>query len=129
MASTLKGLGLIQQDVLYSLPHHVYFYSIDAGWFFRSGIFLYCTAGHQGQYFPKLTKQLSGDIIKIIIQRRFVLPLIAMILGFIGYIVVQLNIKVNISEEVREHYELPADDLIRLSLEEIDVIDFARFGS
>lgn len=35
--------------------------------------------------FPALTKQLSSDILKLIINRLFVLSLIAMVLGFIGY--------------------------------------------
>lgn len=37
--------------------------------------------------FPSLTKSGSADIIKLIINRLFVLALIAMILGFSGYIV------------------------------------------
>lgn len=93
--------------------------------FFAAAFFFIVRQIIKANIFPKLTKQLSGDIIKIIIERLFVLALIAMILGFVGYIVVQLNIKVNISEEVREHYELPADDLVRLSLEDIDAIDLA----
>jgi hypothetical protein len=36
--------------------------------------------------FPVLTKQLSTDIFKLIINRFFVLSLVAMILGFIGFL-------------------------------------------
>jgi len=37
--------------------------------------------------FPKLTKQLSSQIIKIIIDRLFILSLVTIILGFIGYVI------------------------------------------
>jgi hypothetical protein len=37
--------------------------------------------------FPELTKALSGDIIKLIIERLFVLSLIAMVLGFVGFVI------------------------------------------
>src|SRR5881275_414846 len=36
--------------------------------------------------FPELNKAVGGDILKLIIERLFILALIAMILGFIGYI-------------------------------------------
>jgi len=36
--------------------------------------------------FPKLTKSLSSEIIQSIIHKLFILSLVAMILGFIGYI-------------------------------------------
>jgi len=44
--------------------------------------------------FPILTKQLSSKIIIIVINRLFILSLIAMILGFIGYIlpmIIEIN--------------------------------------
>lgn len=37
--------------------------------------------------FPKLTQQLSGDIIKLIINRFFKLSLVALILGFVGFLI------------------------------------------
>ena len=37
--------------------------------------------------FPELTRQLSGDIIRLLIQRLFWLALIAMILGFVGFVI------------------------------------------
>ena len=36
--------------------------------------------------FPKLTKQLSADIIKLMIERLFALTLVAIVLGFAGFI-------------------------------------------
>ncbi len=39
------------------------------------------------QIFPSLTKQLSADIIKLIIERLFTLSLIALVLGFAGFVV------------------------------------------
>ncbi len=40
--------------------------------------------------YPRLTKELSSDIFKHIIDKLFILSLIAMLLGFIGYSVSQL---------------------------------------
>lgn len=37
--------------------------------------------------FPALTRSASADVIKIIIDRLFVLALVAMVLGFAGYII------------------------------------------
>jgi hypothetical protein len=37
--------------------------------------------------FPQLTRAVGGDVLKLIIGRLFILALIAMILGFAGYIV------------------------------------------
>jgi phosphotransferase system HPr-like phosphotransfer protein len=36
--------------------------------------------------FPQLTRAVGGDIIKLVIERLFILALIAMVLGFAGYI-------------------------------------------
>lgn len=36
--------------------------------------------------FPELTRAVGGDILKLIIERLFLLALIAMILGFIGFV-------------------------------------------
>jgi hypothetical protein len=36
--------------------------------------------------FPSLTRAVGGDLLKLIIQRLFILALVAMILGFIGFI-------------------------------------------
>lgn len=40
--------------------------------------------------FPKLNAAIGADILKLIIERLFVLALIAMILGFVAYLVVKL---------------------------------------
>jgi len=40
--------------------------------------------------FPTLTRQLSGDIIKLIIDRLFILSLVAMVLGFVGFVVTRM---------------------------------------
>jgi hypothetical protein len=45
--------------------------------------------------FPTLTKQLSGDIIKLIIDRMFVLSLVAMVLGFAGFVVTHSAARTN----------------------------------
>jgi hypothetical protein len=37
--------------------------------------------------FPKLTRSVGGDLLKLIVERLFILALIAMVLGFAGYIV------------------------------------------
>ena len=74
--------------------------------------------------FPQLTKQLTGDIIKIIIERLFILALIAMILGFIGYIFGMISPKQEISHKIKDHYELPSNDLIKLNLQDISAVDF-----
>lgn len=37
--------------------------------------------------FPKLTKSLGAGILKLIIERLFVLALVAMVLGFAGYVI------------------------------------------
>src|SRR6266851_924443 len=36
--------------------------------------------------FPKLTRQLSAEIVRLIINKLFILALIALILGFIGFV-------------------------------------------
>lgn len=73
--------------------------------------------------FPQLTRQLSGDIVKIIIQRLFVLAMLAMVFGFLGYMVPIVNPYRGISDDVKEHYELPAPDLIQLVLEDISAVN------
>ncbi len=40
--------------------------------------------------FPRLTAAIGADLLKLIIDRLFVLALVAMVLGFIGYVVPQL---------------------------------------
>ncbi len=93
--------------------------------FFAAAFFFIARQVIKANIFPQLTKQLSGDIIKLIIHRLFILALIAMILGFTGYVIGQFNPVKNVSTEVKEHYAEPADDLIRLSLNEISAINFA----
>jgi len=41
--------------------------------------------------FPKLTAQLSSDVLKLIIVCLFVLSLVAMLLGFCGFVLVQFR--------------------------------------
>jgi len=41
--------------------------------------------------FPTLNRQLSSDIIKLIIERLFILALIALVLGFAGFVLTVLN--------------------------------------
>lgn len=41
--------------------------------------------------FPALTQDHSGEIIKLIVDRLFVLSLVAMILGFVGFTIVRLG--------------------------------------
>jgi len=36
--------------------------------------------------FPVLTKQISGDLLKLIIDRLFILSLVAVVLGFAGFV-------------------------------------------
>jgi len=93
--------------------------------FFAAAFFFIARQVIKANIFPQLTKQLSGDIIKLIIHRLFVLALIAMILGFAGYVIGQFNPLKNVSPEVKEHYAEPADNLIKLSLNEISAINFA----
>src|SRR5260370_15414323 len=40
--------------------------------------------------FPTLTRQLSGDILRLIIVRLFLLSLVAMVLGFAAFVVTLL---------------------------------------
>jgi hypothetical protein len=93
--------------------------------FFAAAFFFIARQVIKANIFPQLTKQLSGDIIKLIIHRLFILALIAMILGFTGYVIGQFNPMKNVSTEVKEHYAEPSDDLIKLILSEISAINFA----
>jgi hypothetical protein len=91
--------------------------------FFAAAFFFIARQIINANIFPKLTKQLSSDIIKIIIQRLFVLALIAMILGFLAYIFGQLKSVSPPSETMKEYYEWPSDDLLSLYLQDINAID------
>jgi len=57
------------------------------GGFFAAIFFFLIKQIIEKNIFPTLTKALSSDIIKLIIHYVFFLSLIAMILGFIGYII------------------------------------------
>ena len=46
-----------------------------------------------------------------------------MILGFVGYLYAQYNTTPKVSQEIKDHYEMPADDLLKLSLEDISAVD------
>jgi hypothetical protein len=93
--------------------------------FFAAAFFFVARQIIKANIFPKLSRQLSGDIIKIIIERLFILALVAMIFGFIGYIIGEINPKKEVSEKVKEYYASPSSDLIKLSLEDITAVDFA----
>lgn len=93
--------------------------------FFAAAFFFITRQIVKANIFPQLTKQLSGEIIKIIIERLFMLALIAMILGFIGYVVGQLKPNQQVSEKTKDHYETPSEDLIKLNLVDITAVDFA----
>lgn len=58
--------------------------------FFATAFFLIVRAIIAKNIFPTLTKQLSGDIIKQIIDRFFILSLVAMVLGFVGFVVTRM---------------------------------------
>lgn len=73
--------------------------------------------------FPQLTRQLSGDIIKIIIERLFILSLIAMILGFIGFIYEKSRSQPVVNDQSKKHYEIPVPGIIKLNLVDITAID------
>lgn len=53
--------------------------------------------------FPKLTKKAGADLLKIIIDRLFILSLLAVLLGFAGYV-----IKISQSNQVTEKQSRPA---------------------
>ncbi|MFD2935385.1 hypothetical protein [Spirosoma flavum] len=93
--------------------------------FFASAFFFIARQIIKANIFPQLTKQFGGEILKLIIQRLFVLALIAMILGFLGYITDKINPSKFINSEDLEHYEKPHSNLIKLILEHIDAIDVA----
>lgn len=93
--------------------------------FLAAAFFLIARQVIKANIFPQLTGQLSSDIIKIIIERLFILALIATILGFIGYIVGLLNPRQLVSEVVKDHYEMPDDGLLVFRLEEMLAINFA----
>ena len=91
--------------------------------FFAAAFFFIARQIIKAKIFPQLSKQLSGDIIKNIIQKLFILSLTAMILGFVGYIYGQYRQTPSISNNIKDHYEKPSDDLIKLILQDISAIN------
>jgi hypothetical protein len=89
--------------------------------------------------FPKLNAAIGAEILKLIIERLFVLALIAMVLGFVGYIVVQVISPHKAQQtaafpprfdDIRsaELRVSEADDYLRLSVngEELPIIVFSK---
>jgi len=58
--------------------------------FFAAAFFLVVRQIIAKNIFPTLTRQLSGDILKLIIDRLFVLSLVAMVLGFAGFVMTRV---------------------------------------
>lgn len=58
------------------------------GGLFAAILFLILRQMIKANLFPRLTRAMGGDLLKLIIERLFVLALIAMVLGFAGYIFV-----------------------------------------
>src|SRR5690554_4911264 len=73
--------------------------------FFAAAFFFIARQIIKANIFPRLTRQLSGDIIKIIIERLFILALIAMVLGFIGYIYGMVS-REEPSDKIKDHYRI-----------------------
>lgn len=67
--------------------------------FLAGGFFLILRQILRKDLFPALTRQLSADIIKLIIERLFTLALVALVLGFGGFVV---TVFVPASESVSE---------------------------
>ncbi len=61
------------------------------GGFFAAVVFFIFRQILKKNFFPTLTKSHSAEIIKTIIDRLFVLALVAMVLGFAGYILPHPN--------------------------------------
>ena len=91
--------------------------------FFAAAFFFIARQIIKAKIFPQLSRQLSGDIIKHIIQKLFILSLTAMILGFAGYIYGEYRKTPTASQDIRDHYELPSDDLIKLILQDVSAIN------
>lgn len=91
--------------------------------FFAAAFFFIIRQIIKANIFPQLARHFAGDIIKIIVERFFVLALIAMILGFAGYIIEKLNPAQPAAENPKEHYEFPANELIKIRLQDITAVD------
>lgn len=79
--------------------------------FFAAAFFFIIRAIIAKNIFPTLTRQLSGDIIKLIIDRFFILSLVAMVLGFAGFVVTRMAAAtVNDNKAVRARSLLLAYD-------------------
>jgi hypothetical protein len=79
----------------------------------------------KGRLLSKVSNQHSATIILAIINRLFVLALVAAMLGFGGYVFDKASAKADDSNTSREVYEKPAKNLLTLHLEEISAVDFA----
>ena len=72
--------------------------------------------------FPTLTKAVSGDILKLIINRLFMLALVAMVLGFAGYII--SRIAFSLSQNASFSTTQSANELINiLNLRAENILD------
>jgi len=60
--------------------------------FLAAAFFIIVRAIIAKNIFPTLTRQLSGDIIKLIIDRLFILSLVAMVLGFAGFVATRRHV-------------------------------------
>lgn len=58
--------------------------------FFAAIVFLILRQILKKDIFPSLTRQLSSEIIKMVIKYLFILSLVAMVLGFAGYVITAL---------------------------------------
>jgi len=61
--------------------------------FISAAFFLIARQVIKANLFPKLTRQMSADILQLIIRRLFQLAITAMILGFVGFLVTSLLIR------------------------------------
>lgn len=79
--------------------------------FLAGAFFLIAKLLIEKNVFPKLTQKLSSDIIKVIINRFFVLSLVAMILGFCGFAIDKLHKEIyQVRVTVTDQQGLPVED-------------------
>jgi hypothetical protein len=76
--------------------------------------------------FPKLNAAIGAEILKLIIERLFVLALIAMVLGFVGYIVVQVTTPLKSQQAAT--FPPRFDDLRSADLRISEVDDYLRIS-
>jgi hypothetical protein len=107
------------------------------GGFFAAALFWIFRQIVARDIFPKLNAAIGAEILKLIIERLFVLALIAMVLGFVGYIVVQVIPKPQQQAAFPPRFDdirsaelrvSEADDYLRISVngEELPIIVFGK---